>query len=119
MKVQLPLSLEGEGGWTNRGKHWENSTLRTASIGLEVCEMPLAGLDLNTSPWYTGDFFYTLYHFKRVEAANLKYPILLDPNGTIIDGWHRIAKAILKGDETISFQRLLVMPEHDRLEPVE
>ena len=38
------------------------------------------------------------------------------PSGFIADGWHRIAKAILRGDETIKCVRLKTMPEPDSIE---
>ena len=65
------------------------------------------------------NFTWILYHIKRIEKADLNYPILLDPDGCIIDGWHRIAKAVLNEDLTIKAKRLQIMPEPDSLEKTE
>ena len=40
-------------------------------------------------------------HWKRIENANMSYPILIGPEGWIIDGIHRFCKAVVKGDTTI------------------
>lgn len=40
-------------------------------------------------------------HIKLIEACDLKYPIILCANGTLMDGMHRVCKAYLKGDKTI------------------
>lgn len=49
-------------------------------------------------------------HIKLVNDADLSYPILLNENGALIDGKHRLAKAILEGKKTISAKRFLKDP---------
>ena len=44
-------------------------------------------------------------HFKMVDDADLSYPILLNEDGYIIDGRHRLAKAILIECKTIKAKR--------------
>ena len=46
-----------------------------------------------------------LGHVKLVNDADLSYPILLNEDGGIIDGKHRLAKAILDGHKTIKARR--------------
>ena len=65
----------------------------------------------HTTPYTYVSLF--LYHAKRIEECDLKYPIILDPAGSIIDGWHRVVKAILKGKTEIKAFKLIVMPEPD------
>jgi hypothetical protein len=38
---------------------------------------------------------------KRIQDAELKYPIFVTNNRTIIDGYHRVAKAVLEHKQTI------------------
>ena len=116
MKVEIPKHFEGDGGWSHGGKHWKVSTLLEAAKGLEEFELPLAGIDMSGKPWNMSGFIWILYHIQRVQKANLKYPIILCPEGQIIDGWHRIAKAVLQGKETIKAVKLRVMPEVDIFE---
>lgn len=49
-------------------------------------------------------------HMKQVNEADLQYPVILSPCGVIIDGRHRLVKAIVEGRKTIKFKRLEEMP---------
>jgi hypothetical protein len=40
-------------------------------------------------------------HAKRIYNADMSMPIILDYDGSVIDGFHRLAKALLNGDEQI------------------
>ena len=44
-------------------------------------------------------------HIQAVLDCDLTYPIILDEDGEIMDGRHRIMKAILNGDKTIKAVR--------------
>ena len=44
-------------------------------------------------------------HIKAVEGADLDFPIIMDEDGEIMDGRHRIMKALLKGRKTIKAVR--------------
>ncbi|MGP9568409.1 hypothetical protein [Halomonas sp. AOP25-F1-15] len=52
-------------------------------------------------------------HMRLVEATDLTYPIILSPDGQVMDGMHRIAKALLLGHSEITAVRLDAMPEPD------
>lgn len=80
-----------------------------------VFELPLAGINIGVSAWGSElsiDSF--VYHCKRIEKASLEYPILLDNEGQICDGWHRICKALLEERTSIKAIRLEEMPEPDK-----
>lgn len=49
-------------------------------------------------------------HIKLVNDADLSYPIILNENGALIDGKHRLAKAILEGRKTILAKRFVKEP---------
>ena len=42
----------------------------------------------------------------RIHKADLSYPVILHPNGWLMDGFHRVALAILKGETTVQAVRL-------------
>lgn len=46
-----------------------------------------------------------LMHIRAVQDADLSFPIILDEDGEIMDGRHRLMKAILNGDKTIKAVR--------------
>ena len=52
--------------------------------------------------------------YKRIERADLKYPIILCPWGDVVDGTHRITKALVLGREWVWAYRLKTMPEPDQ-----
>lgn len=90
---------------TLRNKTWNVYAAIKLSEDLEVRELLLA--DFNTD--YVSPSHDTLrsfvQHMKGVIDADLQYPILLNENGAVIDGRHRLAKAMLEGRETIKTRR--------------
>ncbi len=51
---------------------------------------------------------WIIEHADRIKEANLDYPILLTPDHTVVDGWHRLCKARILRHTTIE---ALVLPE--------
>ena len=97
-------------------KVWESGTLFAAAKDLEPYDLQLSALDLAT-PFATSDTIALFcYQMKRVQDADLSYPIIQAPDGWIMDGLHRIVKAIMNGETTIKAVRLPVLPEPDRIE---
>ncbi len=101
-----------ENGYVVYGKRYEVQKLIQAAEHLEEFDLPLVAVDLFHNIT-SGTVYSFLYHAKRIEKADLKYPIILDDRGYICDGWHRITKAILLGHATIKAKRLFVMPEYE------
>jgi hypothetical protein len=91
-------------------KVYDVQDLIKAAEDLEEFDLPLAGVSMN-HPICQSTLTSFLYHWKRVEKADLQYPVIIDSTGYICDGWHRVAKAILEGKTTIRAKRLEVMPE--------
>lgn len=82
-----------------------------------IFDLPLAGIDLSYSPWTSlSNVKQIANHFKRVQSANLDYPVILDDYGYIADGWHRIVKALVDGKSTIKAIRIQEMPQPDGVE---
>lgn len=48
-----------------------------------------------------------------MQAADLAFPILPGPDGALLDGMHRVAKALLQGWPTVRAYRLAALPEPD------
>ena len=55
-------------------------------------------------------------HMKAVEAADLSYPIILDEDGELMDGRHRLMRAIMLGHTTIKAVRFDENPSPDRVD---
>jgi len=97
-------------------KVWESGTLFSASKGLDTYDLQLSALDLSVNFATANTIALFAYQMKRVMDADLNYPIIQAPDGWIMDGLHRIVKAIMEGKATIKAVRLPVLPEPDRIE---
>ena len=55
-------------------------------------------------------------HMKAVEAADLSFPIILDEDGELMDGRHRLMRAIMLGHVTIKAVRFEENPSPCRVD---
>lgn len=92
------------------GNHqWSVSRLIDLSKKLEVFEIPMNYLYV----YYKYDKLTLremVTHIKAVLEADLSYPIILDEDGEVMDGRHRIMKAMLEGAKTIKAVRFETNP---------
>jgi hypothetical protein len=51
-----------------------------------------------------------LYHIARIEKSDLDYPIILSQHGVVMDGMHRIAKAVLFDVPYVKVRKFAVDP---------
>ena len=52
-------------------------------------------------------------HARLIQVCDLSYPVILSRDGRVMDGMHRICKALLEGREYIEAVRLIDDPEPD------
>ena len=87
-----------------------HANVPTQTVALsQVAEIQQAYWFPNTHPT-TADI---VEHMRLVEAADLAYPILMDAEGKLMDGMHRVAKALLAGHSHIHAQLLPQTPAPD------
>ena len=96
-------------------KTWYSSTLFEAARDLEPYDLQLSALNLGAEFAASDTISLFCYQMKRVIDADLSYPIIQAPEGWIMDGYHRIVKAIIEGKTTIKAVRLPVLPEPDEI----
>jgi len=102
---------------TSEGKQvWTVSRLIKLAEGLEAFDLPLIHIDLTGCYWRIASTRGFLFQMKRVQKADLIYPIILNYESMIMDGWHRICKAILEERETIKAVRFDYYVEPDYIE---
>lgn len=100
------------------GNRYGVARLADLAKGLPVFEAPLAAIDLEGCyAWRDCTLHGAADHLRRAMKADLNVPILLDWNGSIADGRHRIVKALMRGKRTIKAKRLTFRPEPDHIEP--
>lgn len=99
--------------YTDRaGNEYDVARLVDAAKDLPVFDIPLAAIDLNgCDAWRDATLHDAADHMRRVMKADLNIPILLDWNGSIADGRHRIVKALMQGKRTIKARRMTWQPE--------
>jgi hypothetical protein len=59
-----------------------------------------------------------LDHLARIEAADLHQPIIVSASGLVMDGVHRICRALREGRETVPAVRFEVTPPPDRVREI-
>lgn len=116
-KINYERVLFEESNYDDGERVWSAETLikHVEKVGLEPFKCPLAALDLSGMPINMETLDCVAYHFKRVMDCSLDYPIILSPLGCVIDGNHRVLKALVKGKKWIMAYRLQTMPEPDRI----
>ena len=95
--------------------HWSVARLFQLSKDLLVMEIPLDHLNV----WYKFEGLTLrefVGHMIAVNSADLDKPIILDEDGEIMDGRHRIMKAILTEAKTIKAVRFEENPPPCRVD---
>ena len=94
---------------------WENSTPVSRIISqierwcynTREFKIDLESYNLASSSFECNDLFDFLTHYKLVSRANLKYPVIMNDRWEVIDGRHRICKAILLWKKKIKCIQIL------------
>jgi hypothetical protein len=103
MKIKAFCSPETQ--TSKLGRHnWSVSRLFELSKELPVMNIPINHLNIYHK-YNDLTLREMVMHMKAVNDANLDYPIILDEDGDIMDGRHRLMKALLIGAETIKAVR--------------
>ena len=99
---------------------WDVLKLIELTKGFKVIEVPLSDIrELKETYWFglgappiTEDI---VQHAKQIYEADLSYPIILCPEGRVMDGMHRVCKAFLEEHKTISAVKLIELHEPDHI----
>ena len=90
----------------NDGAEYSVARLIDESKNLKPFDLPIAGIDLSYEIWQGCNIYELAFHCLKVKKADLAKPIILDWNGCIADGRHRVVKAIVEGKKTIKAVRI-------------
>ena len=98
---------------------WDVDRLLELSSALPVREAALDSIDEIDSVYWFDDQIdrptvrRVVEHLRLIEDVDLSHPIILGVDGRVMDGMHRIAKALLEGRSTISAVRFATHPDPD------
>jgi len=99
---------------------WDVSRLVRLSSGFTEKQVPLSAIrELDEAYWFeTGepDCRAVALHAKLIMDTDLSYPIILSSNGRVMDGMHRVCKALLEGKSTIAAVQFSDDPEPDYID---
>ena len=103
--MKIPAWAGPKDQYAHIGRHkWAVSRLIELSRNFPVMEIPLNHLNVYCK--YNGLTLREMaMHMKAVDAADLSFPIILDEDGELMDGRHRIIKAMITNAETIKAVR--------------
>lgn len=120
MTAYPAVKIEGvklsENTYQHGDKVWVVANLIEHAKSLDPFDLPLAAVHAGTEVWTPVSSAYGLaQQMRRVLDVNPDYPVILDEEGFIMDGWHRIARALVDGKATIKAVRFPQTPAHDYL----
>jgi hypothetical protein len=97
---------------------WDVDRLVALTSGFPRRQVALSEIRELDEPWESdGPFTWRslLFHMELIDAADLAYPIILSADGSVMDGRHRVAKAVREGRLTIEAVQFQVDPEPDHI----
>lgn len=105
---------------------WDVRRLIALSAHLPVKQVPLASIaEIDTDHWYFHGEVPTcrsiVEHAKLIAAADCAYPIILDSQGRVMDGMHRVCRLLMEGAEFVSAVQFEQdpAPDHVGVDPSE
>ena len=91
-------NFKNKSGYYKAGKFWKASTLWNATKD-KIPQRVSNRYILQECTWNIGTLQRFANEVKNVQEVSLDYPIILDMNGNILDGAHRVVKAYLEGKD--------------------
>ena len=98
---------------------WDVDRLVALTAGLPRVWIPLTAItELDEPYWFGGGASdatcrAVAEHARLIAEVDLLYPIILSPDGRVMDGMHRVARALLDGRGEVEAVRLPAEPEPD------
>jgi hypothetical protein len=104
---------------------WDVDRLIELSRDLPVELIEVASLaEIDGDYWFVGSGVpvtvrVIVEHMRLIEEVDLSYPIILGHDGRVMDGMHRVARALLEGQDQIKAVRLAhqVDPDYRGCQP--
>ena len=96
---------------------WDVERLIRLSEGLPVFQLSLSEIsEIDQNHWFqriVPTCRSIAEHSQLIEDADLSFPVIVDPGGRVMDGMHRVCKALMLEKESILAVRLSELPEPD------
>jgi hypothetical protein len=104
----------------DRNLIWDVHRLVTLTRGHPVRQVPLSRIaELDESFWF-GDERATCravaLHAKLIQETDLAHPIILSSSGRVMDGMHRVCKALQENRASVAAVQFIEDPEPDYID---
>ena len=98
--------------------YWRTPRLWALAADLPVTKVAIADIaEFEVDGWFQGRHTPSVRavaeHARRIVNAELAYPVILNAEGQLMDGAHRLARAWMEGRTEIDAVRFPVTPEPD------
>ena len=101
---------------------WDVDRLVELSKSFPVVDIPVCEIrELDEAFWFEANDDQPTcrriaLHAKLINETDLRYPIILSQEGRVMDGMHRVCKALIEGRGTILAVRFNVDPKPDYID---
>jgi hypothetical protein len=97
---------------------WDVDRLVALSADFPVIEVAIDTLpDVDTPYWFDDDDPPTVRkvadHVRLVNEVDVEFPIIIGPDRRVMDGMHRVVRALIEGRSTIRAVQFAELPEPD------
>ena len=97
---------------------WDVDRLIEASTNLPITDIAVESIaEVDTDYWFCFGPVPTVRRIieqvRLIPEVDCSYPIILGADGRVMDGMHRIARAILEGRSTVKAVQFKIEPEPD------
>jgi len=94
---------------------WDIDRLVALAGPIDPQLVPVAGIRELDEPYWGGSMTcrQVAEHARLTNEADLGYPVILSSDGRIMDGMHRVLKALMQGESHIRAVRFPTDPEPD------
>jgi len=116
LDLVAPLTPFEESGCVCKGEDYYSARSlydQAAKEKAKPYKIRVRDVDFCVNGWRTNDVRLAdyAYHARRAMAVDLSIPIIVGPLGGIMDGYHRLMRALLDGEEYVLAVRLKELPE--------
>ena len=98
---------------------WDVDKLIENSKNFDIIEIEISQIrEVDENFWYNGQndiptIRSIVDHMKLIEEVSLAYPIILSAENSVMDGMHRVSKALLKGIPKVRAVKFIKTPLPD------
>jgi hypothetical protein len=97
---------------------WDIDRLVAPASDLPIVQILVSAIrELNEPYWYGLGAIPTcrsiVEHARLIDEADESYPIILSSDGRVMDGMHRVAKAVMRRQDAVPAKKFTVNPEPD------